>query len=142
MNNQISSNVEHIGIVRKKTRDNIIIGLVSFPSCGGCSVRGLCSISELEQKNVEIINSGQNVKIGEKVNVVMQRSLGFKALFLAYVLPFFILIIILILVFSITHNEGISGLISVGILLPYYLSLYFFREKIKRSFSFEIKGFE
>jgi sigma-E factor negative regulatory protein RseC len=48
-------------------------------------------------------------------------------------------IITLIITSSITRNEVLAGLISLGALAPYYLVLYFYKEKIRNKFTFAIK---
>ncbi len=73
---------------------------------------------------------------------MLKKSLGFKALFLGYILPFLLLVITLFTSLTITKNEGLAGLLSVGVLLPYYLGLYFFRKKISNTFIFEIEESE
>ena len=73
------------------------------------------------------------------MTVIFQESKGFTALFYGYVLPFIIILITLIITNSITNNELLSGLISLGILIPYYTTLYFFRHLLKKVFKFEVE---
>lgn len=76
---------------------------------------------------------------GQEVTVIFQESKGFTALFYGYVLPFIIVLLTLIISISTTNNELLSGLISLGILLPYYTTLYFFRHLLKKVFKFEVE---
>jgi positive regulator of sigma E activity len=60
------------------------------------------------------------------------------ALFLGYLAPFFFLMIVLILSWSLTKDEifaGVAALLSVGV---YYLFLTLFRAKLKNTFTFKI----
>jgi len=43
-----------------------------------------------------------------------------------------------VVVLEVTGDELLGGLAALGMLVPYYLLLYFFRERIKKSFSFTI----
>ena len=45
----------------------------------------------------------------------------------------------MIITFALTGKDGLSGLVAIGILIPYYLCLYFFRDKLKNKFTFIIK---
>ena len=40
---------------------------------------------------------------------------------------------------ALTGNEGLSALIALALMVPYYGILYLNREKIRRVFSFRIK---
>jgi sigma-E factor negative regulatory protein RseC len=71
--------------------------------------------------------------------VVMERSTGYLALFLGYILPLIIVIITLIIMAAFNYRELIAGLISIASLLPYYFFLYLFREKINNKFIFSLK---
>ncbi len=131
--------IHHTGLIKSITNNKIIVNLIRHSLCGTCHAKGICSVSEVEEKLVEIFSYNKEYIVGEEVNVVLKKSLGFKALFLSYILPLIILLITLFLSFFITKNEGLAGLFSVGILLPYYSGLYFFKGKIDNAFNFEIE---
>jgi sigma-E factor negative regulatory protein RseC len=69
----------------------------------------------------------------------MQQSMGYIALFLGYILPGITVIALLITLISVKLPELTSGLISLGILIPYYSVLFFFRERIDKKFTFTLK---
>ncbi len=96
-------------------------------------------MADYQDKEIEI-NSFQKVySPGQEVTVIFQESKGFTALFYGYLLPFLIVFIALIISNSITKNELLSGLVSLGILIPYYTTLYFFRHLLKKVFKFEVE---
>ena len=80
-----------------------------------------------------------NYKVGEEVTVLMKKTLGSQAVFLAYVLPFLIMFIVLIILINLTGNEGFSGLISIAILVPYFYIIYLLRDRFKKKFIFVIR---
>jgi sigma-E factor negative regulatory protein RseC len=45
----------------------------------------------------------------------------------------------MITVLAISGSEGLSGLLSLGILIPYYLLLYLRRGRLKRTFTFSLQ---
>jgi sigma-E factor negative regulatory protein RseC len=62
-----------------------------------------------------------------------------NALFLGYVLPFIILLSVMIILSGQTENEGLVGIVSIASLVPYYLLLYYFREQIKKKFTYVVE---
>ena len=119
---QDSRSVEHKGVVEEVNDDQIRVGFISHSACSSCHAKGVCSLSEIENKYVEVRNDGSEFKVGDNVDILLQQRQGFKALWLGYVLPFILMVLTLILVMAITEREGLAGLTGVLVLLPYYLS--------------------
>lgn len=132
--------IEHEGFVTEIKSNKMKISILSQSSCASCKVKGACVVSDTEEKIIDVFIDNSNLyKIGEKVQVYYKQSLGFRALFLAYVLPFLILLFTLIITLSVSENEVISGLLAFAVLVPYYLILYFNKNKLKNTFSFSVK---
>jgi len=131
-------NIEHAGVVQKSDANSVIVRILSETACAGCHAGESCSLSGVKEKMVEV-NGNYNVSPGDNVTVLMKKSMGFTALFLGYVLPLIIFILILIILISLPLSELAAGLGSIGFLGIYYLLLYFFREKIRNKFIFTIK---
>lgn len=128
----------HAGVVQEVTDKKITVTIISASACSSCHAKGACLASDLEEKEVEIHQFTGKYFPGQAVNIVGQSSQGFKAAFYGYLLPFIAVFITLILSILITQSEGLSGILSLAILIPYYAVLYFFRNKLKNSFNFEI----
>ena len=94
---------------------------------------------DIQNKIIDIYESGKDYKTGEVVNVIMRQSLGYKAMLLAYGLPFLLVLAALIILTSLHVNELIAGLGSLSLLIPYYLAIYFFRDNLQKTFTFTIK---
>ena len=132
--------VEHDGIIRMIDGAKMEVSILSKSACLSCSVNSSCNVSDIEEKNVDVfVNNPSDYKVGEQVKVYFSQSLGFRALFLGYVLPFLIMMFTLIIAMAITGKEGLSGLLSVGILAPYYFVLYLTRANHAKTFSFSVK---
>ena len=78
-------------------------------------------------------------QVGDKVNVVMQKSLGTRAVMLGYFVPFLLVLFTLIISLNLMENQGLSGLLALGILIPYYLVLYMNKDRLKKAFIFSIQ---
>jgi len=131
--------IEHKGFVKKASNDKLIVSIITNSSCASCEVKGSCSASEIEEKEIEIRKFKEIYNVGEQVIVFFKESLGFRALFLGYLLPFIVLITILIIASSMGLNEGAAGLLALSSLIPYYTIIYFLNKKIKKTFSFSIR---
>ena len=96
-------------------------------------------MSDMKEKSIDVLDYSNKFEVGEKVNLSYRESLGWLAMFLAYVLPFIIVLITLFVATAITENELISGLSALAILIPYYIILTFFKGRLKKTFSFTIE---
>ena len=133
-----SKEIEHPGVITNIDSSKIKVNITTYSACSSCNAKGICSISDVKDKMVEVPNTG-DFFVGQEVQVILNQTLGFKALYLGYVQPFIVVLITLIITSSLTRNEVLAGLISLGALAPYYLVLYYYKEKIRNKFTFAIK---
>ena len=63
---------------------------------------------------------------------------GNKAAVLAYLIPIVLLLAVLFVCLGLGMNEGLSALISIVALVPYYIVLYLQRDKLKKKFEYSI----
>ncbi len=136
---QAHNTIEHKGIVKKINDNSILVSIITNTSCASCEAKGTCSASELEEKEVEVKNFTGQYNVGEQVVVFFKDSLGFRALFLGYILPFIILMIVLLTMNSLNYSEEVSGLSAIASLIPYYFIIYLTNKKLSKTFSFSIK---
>ncbi len=134
---QNNKQIDHVGTITEIKNEKITVSILNVSACTGCHAKSACSMSDMKEKEIDIIDYSGNFKLGEEVKVVYQESLGWLALLLAYVLPFVLVLITLFIATSLT-DELTSGLLSLGVLLPYYSLLYFFKDRLKKTFSFTI----
>jgi sigma-E factor negative regulatory protein RseC len=133
--------VKHEGVISEITNDLIRVSIVAQSACASCHAKGFCGAADMQEKIIDVKNSGNtNQKVGDFVTVTMKRKLGNKAVLYGYFLPFIILMITLVAALSLIENEGTAGLLSLGILIPYYFVLYLFRGKLKASFEFRLES--
>ncbi|MDR2834887.1 MAG: SoxR reducing system RseC family protein [Bacteroidales bacterium] len=131
--------LEHVGIISKKENNKFTVELEVQSACASCHAKGMCTSLDSKTKKVETFSTDDSFEIGEKVLVKMKESLGFKAIFFGYILPFIVMFATIIILLNIFHSEGIAGLFGILSLLPYYLSLYMFRENLDKKFVFIIE---
>lgn len=107
-------------------------------ACAGCHAKGICGSSESKTRIVRALPQA-GFSIGERVNVVMTRSMGLKAVLLAYVIPLSILTILLLLLSSVIPSEVVVGGIVLAALAVYLLILFIFRDKTNSKFVFKVE---
>lgn len=129
--------VKHEGVVSKITNDVVTISLKGNINCEGCKAKAACGVSESNDKEIEVPISNQQLNLNENVEVLLNKNLGLKAVFWAYVFPFIIMLAVL-LIASTLVKEWIAGLLSIAVLIPYYLMLYVLRSTFKKAFKLSI----
>jgi sigma-E factor negative regulatory protein RseC len=131
--------IVHPGIIDHCGEDKVFVRILSQAACSTCEVKGACSIADVEEKIIEIQPADPgNYKPGDHVTVQMKQSLGRKALLLGYILPLIILVSAILVFALLLDNEGLAALLSILLLAPYYIILYFLRDKLKQQFRFSI----
>ena len=127
----------HSGLISKISGQTITVNLEQNIHCDSCRAKSSCGISESSTKAVEVLNSKDSFKINEEVNVVLKKALGLKAVFWAYVFPFILMFSTLIIASNFL-KEWLAGLISLLIIVPYYIVLYFLKNALKSAFQVSI----
>lgn len=136
------TNIKHLGIVENINGSRLKVKIVQSSACSACNVKGHCSASETKEKIIDVYNKN-NVpcQVGERVMIVGTTSMGMKAVLLAFVLPFIVLLLALIISLKLTGgDEAVSALVSLGTLVPYYLIIYICRNRLSRSFMFILES--
>ena len=109
-------------------------------ACAGCHAKSICIPSDHRRETITAhIMGGESYKVGERVNLVLQGNAGAKAVVIAYVIPFAVLLAAFLASYLIFHNELVSVLVSLGVVLLYFLFLKTQRHKIDQNFTFYVK---
>ena len=131
--------IEHEGIIEHIEGDIAHVKIDSVSACAGCHAKGVCTAADQEEKYLDVPMHGTAYKQGDSVFVQVARHLGFRAVLLGYVYPFLLLMLVLIIMLSAGATELRAGSIALLSILPYYLLLFLFRNRISKSFTFSIK---
>lgn len=136
-----SEQIHHQGTIETIKGNKVRVKIQNVSACAGCHAKGACNSADSSDKFVDVtITQNQSFNIGQIVELVGNYSMGLKAALYAYILPFIIVLISLIIALSIFNNELIGGLIALGVLVPYYLTLYFTIQKFEKTFVFTIQN--
>lgn len=132
--------VDHVGVVLEITPVYIDVEILNKSMCAACHAKGACTMSDVSAKVIRVANpANEHYDIGEQVIVVMRKTLGLRAVWLSYVIPLIILMILLLSLPHLNLNELSAGLLAVLGVSIYYLGIYLFRNKIAKEFTFTIE---
>ncbi len=132
--------ISHDGVIASLSEDRVTVKITSYAACTSCHAKGACNMAGSEnEKLLHIPVSDPDFCIGEKVRVILAQSLGFRALFLGYVLPFLLVLTVLLAMTAAGSHELVAGLASLAVLVPYYAGLKLMRGKVDRQFSFFVQ---
>ena len=132
--------MKHLGIVENIQGSHLSVRIVQTSACAACSAKGHCSSADSKDKIIDIIDTAaSSYRVGEKVMVIGETSMGMMAVVLAFIIPFVLLIFSLFLFMALMENELYSALLSLAILIPYYFILWLNKTRLKQKFSFTIK---
>lgn len=132
--------IEHEGVIIGIDSDFISVEILSQSACSSCNAKSMCSMSEVKAKIIQVENRGFNLyEKGERVNVLLKRSLGFRALWISYLIPLIILLVLLVVLSTVSVDELSMGLSVLAIIALYYFVVYLLRDKIKKDFIFTIE---
>jgi sigma-E factor negative regulatory protein RseC len=138
---QQSEEIEHKGTIEKIEAGKLLIRIEKQSACTSCGVKGKCPLPESKDELITIdIENANSYKVGDEITVCLKTSLGLKAVLYAYIVPFAVLMIVLISVFTITKNEPAAGISALCSLVPYYLLLFLLRKKSKAKFQLKVKS--
>ena len=135
-----NNTIKHLGIVENIQGSHLSMRIVQTSACAACSAKGHCSSADSKDKIIDIIDTAaSSYRVGEKVMVIGETSMGMMAVVLAFIIPFILLIFSLFLFMALMENELYSALLSLAILIPYYFILWLNKTRLKQKFSFTIK---
>lgn len=134
------SQIKHSGEVVCVERNVVYVKMTVNSACSGCHAKAVCGLDESEDKIVEVATSlALEYNIGERVEVALQsESMGTKAVVLTYVVPFFVLSLLLVAAVVGGLGEGMAVVAALAGVVVYYGVLYLLRDKIKNRIKFII----
>ena len=132
--------VSHEGTILEITPEYTTVEIVAQSACAACHARGLCGVADEKRKIIMVpTDPYASYKVGDSVLVMLKKSMGMKAVWISYVIPLFILMILILSLSSVTVHEVYAGLAAIGGVALYYLVIYLFRDKLANDFVFYIK---
>jgi sigma-E factor negative regulatory protein RseC len=133
-----SSAISHQGVIKKIDNNFVTVVITSKSACASCHAEGVCSMSGQKEKVIDIAGN-YNLKEGDSVTVLMEKSLGYAAIMLGYLIPFVIVVATLVVFLALKFKESYAGIFALLSVFPYYLCLLLYKKKINNKFVFSLK---
>ena len=132
--------IEHDGIIAEVTPEYISVEIVASSACSSCHAKSLCGMSEDERKVLTLpADPYSEWAPGDRVRVCTKKSMGLKAVWISYVVPLAILMILILSLSPVIDNEPLRGLVAIAGVAVYYLMIWIFRDRLEDEFVFYIK---
>lgn len=132
--------IAHTGVVEHADDNGYRIRVVAKSACADCHAKGSCSMSDMKEKYIEIpADRVRKLSQGETVTVIIGRATASYAVWIAYVVPLLLMIASGILLVTLNVNQGVSGMVILGVLAVYFLLLVRFRKTINRKINIKVK---
>ena len=134
--------IKHDGIIIVLNGDGTaLVRIVQTSACAACKAKAMCASAESAEKEMTVVLLGdEQWAVGNEVEVMVQQKMGWKAVVLAYILPFFVMLAVMLIGNAIwAVREEILGTLALCAMALYYLVLGMFKDKLQREFSFTAK---
>jgi len=131
--------IEQKGIIESSGNGFVSVKISPVSACSDCHSKVACSLFGTQDRTIDVADKAGEFHTGERVGIVITQSMGYKAIFLGYFMPFLVVLFTLIILTLFRLKEWQAGLISLSTLIPYYVILYFSRFKLRKTFTFTLK---
>lgn len=132
--------IAHEGRIVEINPEFTTVEILSSSACASCHAKGLCGMSEEEKKLIMVPTDPYTVyEEGEIVDVMTKKSMGLKAVWISYVIPLLILLILILSLSPVIGNEAYTGLAAIGGVALYYFIIWLIRDRLENEFVFYIK---
>jgi len=128
----MSGDISHEGVIVGIAGNCIDVRILQSSACSSCQAKSLCRVSESKEKDVQVyVTSTADYRVGQQVRVIATERQGWKAVLIAFALPLALLVAVLVGASAYGCSELASALMALGILVPYYLVVALFRDRIR-----------
>lgn len=128
--------ITHEGIVLSTDGKMAHIQIVQSSACSVCKAKAMCSSSESQAKEMDALMLEPMVS-GDRAVVEVREHLAWRAVLLAYILPFVVMMVVIaVLELTTGLDEAVVGTLSLCAIALYYIGLSVFKHRLQKQFSF------
>ena len=132
--------IRHSGKILEITPDFTTVQIVVSSACAACHARTMCGMSEDEEKVIMVpTDPYADHKVGDEVEVMTKMTMGLKAVWISYVIPLAVLMILILSLSAVIANEIVLGLVAIAGVALYYFGIWLFRDRLSNEFVFYIR---
>lgn len=131
--------IVHSGKVIEINPDFTTVEIMVSSACSECHAKGLCGMSEMEEKVIMVPTDPYEPRnIGDIVQVKTKMSMGLKAVWISYVIPLAVLMILILSLSAVIENEFLRGGIAIAGVGVYYFVIWLLKDRLSDQFEFYI----
>ena len=131
--------IVHAGKILEITPDFTTVQIIVSSACSSCHAKGLCGMSEEQDKVIMVPTDPYTVRaVGDEVQVKTKMSMGMKAVWISYVIPLAVLMILILSLSFVISNEFLRGGVALAGVGAYYFIIWLLRDKLSDQFEFYI----
>ena len=135
----MKNEIRHQAKVIEMTPELTTVEILVSSACSECHAKGLCGMSETQEKVISLpTDPYADYNVGDQVQLCTKMSMGMKAVWISYVIPLAILMILILSLSAVFESETLTGLVSVGGVALYYLVIWLLRRRLNNEFVFYI----
>ena len=132
--------IRHSGKILEVNPDFTTVQIVVSSACASCHAKSMCGMSEDEEKVIMVpTDPYAGYKPGDEVQVMTKMTMGLKAVWISYVIPLAVLMILILSLSPVIGNELLLGLVAIAGVALYYFGIWLFRDRLSNEFVFYIK---
>ena len=131
--------IVHSGKVIETGPDFTTVEIMVSSACSECHAKGLCGMSEMEEKVIMVPTDPYEPKnVGDIVQVRTKMTMGLKAVWISYVIPLAVLMILILSLSAVIENEFLRGGIAIAGVGVYYFVIWLLKDRLSDQFEFYI----
>lgn len=134
----MSSKVTHEGIIEAIDNRHISVRIIQQAACASCKVAAHCNASDTKVKIVDVYADSSHLTVGQKIVVSTSGSAVKNALLIGFLFPLFIIVFLIVFSKFLGKTDDVAALLALGSLIPYYIIVWLFRNKIAQKITFHI----
>ena len=136
----MKNEIAHTGRIVEITPDFSTVEIIASSACSTCHAKNLCGMSEDQEKMIMVPTNGfDEYQVGDHVQVLTKMTMGLKAVWISYVIPLAVLMILILSLSAVLENEFLCGLLSIAGVALYYFGIWLFKDRLSNEFVFYIK---
>ena len=129
----------HTGRIVEINPDFTTIEIVVSSACSECHAKGLCGMSEQQDKVIMVPTDPYEArKVGDEVQVKTKMTMGLKAVWISYVIPLAVLMILILSLSAVFENEFLRGGVAIAGVGVYYFIIWLLKDRLSDQFEFYI----
>ena len=136
----MENKIKHVGIVEAVEGECVKVRISQSSACASCKVSKQCNASEKKDKTIDVYTANPGFIVGDKVVVTASFGVGGFAVLVGMVIPMLVVLVMLFLLIAVGLSDLAASLLSLVSLVPYYLLLVIFRNRINRKVTFDIEA--